>query len=45
VITGPDGDLAEDRVASASGSVSATATTAVGKPWVMQMATFKAAGQ
>jgi hypothetical protein len=43
IITSPDGDLAEDKVVTAAGSNSATATLSSG-PWVMQMATFRAAG-
>jgi PKD repeat protein len=42
VITQPDADIAEDRIVTAAGANSATA--AVQGPWVMQMATFKAAG-
>jgi hypothetical protein len=43
VITTPDGNLAEDRTVSATGSYSASATLNPSGPWVMQMATFKAA--
>src|SRR4029077_9829065 len=39
-ITSPDGDLAEDRIVSATGSYTATAPTA-GGAWIMQMAAFK----
>src|ERR1035441_5283256 len=42
VITSPDGDLAEDKVASATGSNSATATLTSCGAWVMQMVTFAA---
>jgi hypothetical protein len=42
MITSPDGDVAEDRTAASTGSYSATAVTTVSKPWVMQMATFRA---
>jgi glucose/arabinose dehydrogenase/PKD repeat protein len=43
IITNPDADIIEDRNVTATGSYSATATqTAI---WVMQMVTFKAAGQ
>jgi hypothetical protein len=42
VITKPDGDMAEDRVASAPGSYAATAT-AVSGAWLMQVAAFNAA--
>src|SRR5437773_5809122 len=44
IITNPDGDIAEDRVVSATGSFSATAPLTSSSPWVMQMAAFKAAG-
>jgi len=40
IITNPDEDIAEDRIVSATGSYSATATL-TGGSWVMQMATFK----
>ncbi len=40
VITSPDGDIAEDKVVTTTGSNSATATLSSGGPWVMQMATF-----
>ena len=43
IITG-DGDIAEDQVVSSTGSYSATGRTS-SAPWVMQMATFRAAGQ
>ena len=43
IITG-DGDIAEDKVVSSTGSYSATGRTS-SAPWVMQMATFRAAGQ
>jgi len=43
-ITNPDGDLAEDKVVSSTGSYHATAPlTAVGS-WIMQIVAFKAAG-
>ncbi len=42
-ITVPDGDIAEDRVVSATGSYSATAPLSQSAAWVMQLATFKAA--
>jgi hypothetical protein len=42
VITSPDGDTAEDKVVSASGSNRATATLTSAGPWVMQMVTFVA---
>ncbi len=44
IITSPDADILEDRVVSAAGSYSATAT-AKNANWVMQLATFRAAGQ
>ncbi len=40
VIT-PDGDIAEDKVVTAAGNNSATATLTSAGPWVMQMVTFK----
>jgi len=40
VITSPDSDIAEDRIVSAIGTYSATASTATGY-WVMQIVTFK----
>ena len=40
IITNPDSDLAEDQVASAAGSFSATATLTSSGFWVMQMAAF-----
>ena len=43
VITSPDGDIAEDKVVTTTGSNSATATLTSGGPWVMQMVTFSAA--
>jgi glucose/arabinose dehydrogenase len=43
VITSPDCDIAEDRTVTSAGSYSATAPQSGN--WVMQMATFKAAGQ
>jgi hypothetical protein len=43
IITNPDADIIEDRNVTATGAYSATATqTAI---WLMQMVTFKAAGQ
>jgi hypothetical protein len=41
----PDGDIAEDNIASVTGSYSATAPLKTKSPWVMQIAAFKAAGQ
>src|ERR1035438_1210816 len=43
IITSPDSDLVEDKVVNTTGSYSATANLSSGS-WVMQMATFKAAG-
>jgi IPT/TIG domain/Abnormal spindle-like microcephaly-assoc'd, ASPM-SPD-2-Hydin/Fibronectin type III domain len=40
VITAQDGDIAEDKVVTATGSNSATATLTSAGPWVMQMVTF-----
>ena len=42
-ITAPDGDISEDKVVTATGSNSATATLSSAGPWVMQMVTFSAA--
>jgi hypothetical protein len=42
-ITSPDADIAEDQIKTATGSYSATATISTSQPWVMQMATFRAA--
>ena len=41
IITSPDSDIAEDKVVTAAGSNSATASVGASGPWVMQMATFK----
>jgi hypothetical protein len=41
IITSPDGDIAEDKVASATGSYFAKAPLTSSGPWVMQMVTFK----
>jgi len=43
VITAPDGDIAEDKVVTVTGSNSATATLSSSGPWVMQMVAFSAA--
>jgi hypothetical protein len=43
IITSPDADIAEDRTVTSSGAYSAAAPQ--GGTWVMQLATFKAAGQ
>lgn len=41
-ITSPDGGIVEDKVTTAAGSNSATATLTSSGPWVMQMASFSA---
>ena len=43
IITSPDGDIAEDKIVTATGSYNATAP--VTSSWVMQMAAFRASGQ
>jgi hypothetical protein len=43
LITNPDCDIVEDRIVAATGSYGATAPASA--TWVMQVATFKAAGQ
>jgi hypothetical protein len=43
IITNPDGDIAEDRTVSSTGSYSATAPT-TSSTWVMQVVTFRASG-
>jgi hypothetical protein len=42
IITTPDGDIAEDKVVSSTGSYSAPATLGFSSTWVMQLATFRA---
>ena len=42
IITVPDGDIAEDEVATTAGSYSATAILSPAGAWVMQMVTFSA---
>jgi hypothetical protein len=42
-ITNPDADIAEDKVTTAAGSYNATCPNSPASPWVMQMATFRAA--
>jgi len=42
-ITNPDADIAEDKVTTAAGSYNATCPNSPAGPWVMQMATFRAA--
>jgi len=44
VKTNPDGDIEEDRVVSATGSYSATASLSGGGAWVMQLVAFRGAG-
>ncbi|MGB9404207.1 MAG: hypothetical protein WCA98_11755, partial [Candidatus Acidiferrales bacterium] len=44
IITNPDGDIAEDEIVSAVGSYNATAPLTGSLQWIMQMATFIAAG-
>jgi len=41
IITTPDGDLAEDRTVTTTGSYNASSTLSSAGPWVMQMVTFK----
>jgi hypothetical protein len=41
IVTSPDGDIAEDRGVTSTGSYSAAATLSSSGPWVMQMVTFK----
>jgi chitodextrinase len=43
VITSPNGDIAEDRIVTAVGSYSATATLSGAGTWVMQLVAFKTA--
>ena len=40
LITSPDGDMVEDRIVTATGSYSASASVA-GQPWIMQLAAFR----
>ncbi len=42
IITVPDGDIAEDRIVSATGSYTATAPLSPPALWIMQLAAFKA---
>lgn len=44
MITSPDADIAEDRLVTATGSYSASATLSPGSPWIMQMVAFRAGG-
>ncbi len=43
LLTTPDGDIAEDQMATATGSYSATAPLSSAGPWIMQMVAFRAA--
>jgi hypothetical protein len=43
VITVPDSDIAEDRIVSAAGNYSASASLTGSGPWVMQMVAFRGA--
>jgi fibronectin type 3 domain-containing protein len=43
IITSPDGDIAEDRMVTATGSYSATAPLGSAGPWIMQMVAFRVA--
>src|SRR5262249_32301953 len=43
IITDPDADIVEDRLVTATGSYSATASLSGSAAWVMQVVTFKAA--
>ena len=45
VITSPDGDIAEDRTVTTTGSYNATAPRSGSGDWVFQMVAFRAAGQ
>jgi chitodextrinase len=44
LLTVPDGDILEDRIVTAAGSYSATATISPAGAWIMQLAAFKGAG-
>ena len=41
MITYPDGDIAEDRAVTATGSYSATAALTSPAPWIMQLVAFR----
>ena len=45
IITSPDGDIVEDRMTSGAGPYNATAPLKVSMAWLIQLATFRAAGQ
>jgi hypothetical protein len=42
LLTSPDGDIAEDRTVTATGSYSATTPLSSSGPWIMQMVAFRA---
>ena len=44
MITYPDGDIAEDRAVTATGSYSATAALTSPAPWIMQLVAFRTPG-
>jgi len=44
ILTSPDGDIVEDRVVSAAGNYSASASLSSSAAWIMQLVAFKAAG-
>ena len=44
MITSPDGDIAMDRVVTATGSYSASASLGSAGPWIMDLVAFRAAG-
>jgi hypothetical protein len=44
LLTSPDGDIVEDKVVSAAGSYSASASLGASAPWIMQAVAFKAGG-
>ncbi len=44
IITTPDSDIAEDDIVTTAGSYNASATLNTSGSWIMQMATFRAAG-
>jgi Concanavalin A-like lectin/glucanases superfamily/Chitobiase/beta-hexosaminidase C-terminal domain/IPT/TIG domain/Fibronectin type III domain len=44
MITSPDGDIVEDRIVTATGSYSASATLNPAAQWIMQMVAFRSAG-
>ena len=44
MITSPDGDIAQDRIVTATGSYSASASLDNAGPWIMDLVAFRAAG-